>query len=149
LGNVLEKQQKLIAVIDAIGLGAYSVVGVQKSLTAGLSAPGAVLVGVTNACGGGLLRDIITREEPLTMKPGQFYILASILGSCTFVTLTRETTLMAPISALIAISATFLFRILAITFNWRTVAVQPWLFDPKDIPAKEDSAKSEPPKKTD
>jgi len=26
--------------------------------------------------GGGLLGDIITREEPLVFKPGQFYVLA-------------------------------------------------------------------------
>ncbi len=146
VGSALEKFQKVIAVIDAIGLGAYSVVGVQKSLAAGLSAPAAILVGVTNACGGGLLRDIITREEPLMMKPGQFYVLASILGSTIFATLIVETKLTSPISALIAMGTTFLFRMLAIAFNWRTVAVQPWLFNTEEIPKKEESAPSEPPK---
>jgi uncharacterized membrane protein YeiH len=145
LGSVLERFQKVIAVIDAIGLGAYSVVGVQKSFAAGLSAPAAILVGVTNACGGGLLRDIITREEPLMMKPGQFYVMASILGTCTFVVLTRQFGMATTISALIAIATTFLIRILAIVFNWRTVAVQPWLFDLKEISGKDESTKPKPP----
>jgi len=127
-GNLLERFPNAIAVIDAIGLGAYSVVGVQKSIAAGLSFPAAVFVGVTNACGGGLLRDIITREEPLMLKPGQFYVLASLLGSGIFVTLIRRTEMWAPVAALIAMAITFLFRVHAIAFNWRTAPVQPWRY---------------------
>ena len=37
-----ERYRKVIALLDAIGLGAYSVVGVQKSLAAGLSLPAAI-----------------------------------------------------------------------------------------------------------
>jgi len=147
VGGVLEKYQKVIAVLDAFGLGAYSVVGVQKSLAAGLSAPAAILVGVVNACGGSLLRDIITREEPLMMKPGQFYALASILGAGLFVL--AQNWLPAPVAALLAIAATFLMRMLAITFNWRTVAVQHLLFEP-EVPVKKDGqVKPGPPKATD
>ncbi len=148
VGGVLERFQRVAALIDAIGLGTYSVVGIQKSLGAGLSEPAAILVGVTNACGGGLLRDLITREEPLMMKPGQFYVVASILGSCLFVFLTREMHQAVALSALIAIGVTFFFRMFAIAFNWRTVAVQPWLFNPAEIPTKEVPAKPEPPKDT-
>ena len=38
-------------------------------------------VGVTNAVGGGLLRDILTGEEPLVFKPGQFYVLTALAGA--------------------------------------------------------------------
>lgn len=41
VGHWIERYRKLIAVLDAIGLGAYSVVGVQKSVVAGLSLPAA------------------------------------------------------------------------------------------------------------
>jgi uncharacterized membrane protein YeiH len=149
VGSILEKFQKVIAMIDALGLGAYSVVGVQKSLAAGLSIPAAVFVGVANACGGGLLRDIIIREEPLMLKPGQFYVMASFLGSCLFVALVRRTELTAYVCALIAIGVTFLFRMLAIAFNWRTTAVQHWMGSPENLSGKEDSAQSRPPEKTD
>ncbi len=130
MGHWLERFQKLIAVLDAIGLGAYSVVGVQKSMGAELSIPAAVLIGAINACGGGLLRDVIVREEPLVMKPGQFYMIASLLGCVLFITLTRYTPLTAPAAALVAIGLTFCFRVLAIFFNWRTSPVQPFLFEP-------------------
>ena len=141
IGSILEKFQKVIAVIDALGLGAYSVVGVQKSLAAGLGPVAAIFIGVTNACGGGLLRDVVTRDEPLMMKPGQFYVLASFLGSCLFVVLVSQTALTANGSALIAIGATFLFRMLAIAFNWRTAAVQPWLAGSNNVSKEDDSAK--------
>ena len=52
---------KVIAWLDALGLGAYAVVGVQKALNAELSVAAAILVGVINAAGGGILRDVIAR----------------------------------------------------------------------------------------
>ena len=61
-GGHVKKFHRLIAVIDALGLGAYAAFGTQKALVAGLAVPAAILVGVINAAGGGLLRDIITRQ---------------------------------------------------------------------------------------
>jgi uncharacterized membrane protein YeiH len=146
LGRPVERFRKFIAVLDAIGLAAYSVVGVSKSFAAGLSVPAAVLIGIINACGGGLLRDVIVREEPLMLKPGQFYVMASLLGCGVFAALAKHTTLTAPVAALIAIAATFVFRMLAIVFNWRTSAIQPWLFEPPDSDRNEKSAaEQEPP----
>lgn len=126
IGGFIERFQKTIAYIDALGLGAYAVVGVQKALAANMSIPAAIMIGTINAVGGGLLRDIIVRVEPLMLKPGQFYVLAALLGSILFVWLVVGTTLSAPRAALIVIGVTFLFRLLAIRFNWQTKAVRPW-----------------------
>jgi uncharacterized membrane protein YeiH len=114
---------KVIAWLDALGLGAYAVVGIQKALGANLSVAAAILVGVVNAVGGGLLRDVLVREEPLFFKPGQFYVLAVVLGCLLFVTLALQLRMQAMSAALIAIAATFLCRILAIQFNWKTSPV--------------------------
>lgn len=109
---------KAIAWLDALGLGAYAVVGVQKSLNAGLSVAAAILVGVINASGGGLLRDVLVRDEPLLFKPGQFYVLAAFAGCLLFALLVLQCQVAAAPAALIAIAATFVFRVLAIQFNW-------------------------------
>ncbi len=114
---------KVIAWLDALGLGAYAVVGIQKALGADLSVAAAILVGVVNAVGGGLLRDVLVREEPLFFKPGQFYVLAVLLGCVLFVTLALQLRMEAMPAALITIAATFLFRVLAIRFNWKTSPV--------------------------
>ena len=121
----VKRAQRVIALIDAVGLGAYAAFGTQKALQAGLAVPAALLVGVINAAGGGLLRDIITREEPLVFRPGQFYVLTALAGAVTFVVLSVRLGLDATLAAVIAIAVTFVFRALSIVFNWRTSAVIP------------------------
>ncbi len=122
-GRHVPRVRRVVAVIDALGLGAYAAFGTQKALQYGLAAPAAVLVGVINAVGGGLLRDVVTREEPLVFRPGQFYVLTAVAGAVTFVFCTAILVLPPTLAAIIAIALTFLFRILAILFNWRTSAL--------------------------
>jgi len=116
---------KVIAWLDALGLGAYAVVGVQKSLLAGLSLAAAVLVGVINASGGGLLRDVLVRDEPLIFKPGQYYTLAAFSGCLLFVFLHQKIEMPATDAAYLTIGTTFLFRVLTIQFNWTSRPVVP------------------------
>jgi uncharacterized membrane protein YeiH len=122
-GSFLQHFSRVIAVADALGLGAYAAFGVQKSLMSGLGAPAAIMVGVVNAVGGGILRDLLCREEPLVFKPGQFYLLTALGGAVTFIFCTVTLELPAPKSALIAVALTFVFRVLTIAFNWRTAPV--------------------------
>ncbi|MCC7547617.1 MAG: TRIC cation channel family protein [Burkholderiales bacterium] len=112
--------ERLIAAVDALGLGAYAVVGMQKSFALGLSPMSAMVVGVVNAVGGGILRDIIVREEPLIFKPGQLYALAALAGCLMFAALNRLTDLHVQQAAYVAIGTVFLLRMLAIQFNWTT-----------------------------
>jgi Predicted membrane protein len=114
---------RVIATIDALGLGAYAVFGTQKALASGLGAPAAMLVGVLNAAGGGILRDVLTREEPLVFKPGQFYVLVAFFGTVVFIVAGTIFEMEAEIAALIAIAATFVIRTLTVWLNWRTTPV--------------------------
>lgn len=119
-GKHVKRFRRTIAIIDALGLGAYAAFGTQKALQAGVAAPAAILVGVINAAGGGLLRDILTRAEPLVFKPGQFYVLTAVAGAVTFVFLTAQLNLAATLAATVAIVVTSVFRVLTIVFNWQT-----------------------------
>ncbi len=124
-GGRVKHVRRLIAILDAVGLGAYAAFGTQKALNADLAVPAAILVGVINAAGGGLLRDIITGEEPLVFKPGQFYVLTALGGSVAFVFMAVHLEMPATKAALISIFITFVFRALTIAFNWRTTSVSP------------------------
>lgn len=126
LASYIERLYRAIELLDAVGLGAYGAVGVQKALLAGLSIPAAILIGVVNACGGGVLRDIMVREEPMVLKPGQFYAVAAAFGCCLFLALIVWAGLSASLSAIIATVVTFFFRLLAVVFKWRTRPVRPW-----------------------
>jgi uncharacterized membrane protein YeiH len=112
----------LLAYVDAAGIGVYAVYGANKSLVAGASPEAAVLVGLCNAVGGGLLRDVIVREEPLLLKPGQLYFLATLVGCIGFVVMSHHYGWEVEMSAWIAIGVTVLLRLLAIHFDWKTSA---------------------------
>jgi uncharacterized membrane protein YeiH len=80
-------------------------------------------VGVVNAVGSGLIRDVLVREEPLMLKPGQFFIIASVLGVAGFTVLTHFFRAPLVLSAIAAIATMFVFRLLAIFFEWKTRSV--------------------------
>jgi uncharacterized membrane protein YeiH len=116
----------LIAYVDAAAIGVYAVYGANKSLVAGVSPEAAVLVGLCNAVGGGLIRDVVVREEPLLLKPGQLYFLATLVGCAGFVVMSYHYGIHVESAAYIAIAVTMLLRVAAIRFNWRTSAFGAW-----------------------
>ena len=120
--RLTERLGLLIIYVDALAIGVYAVYGANKSLIAGVPPEAAVLVGLCNAVGGGLIRDVLVREEPLLLKPGQIYFLATLVGCAGFVFLTYSYGMATDIAALIAIAVTLLLRVLAIRFNWTTRA---------------------------
>lgn len=119
----IEKMQRPIAVIDAVGLGAFAVYGVDRSLDAGLSLPASIIAGTLTAVGGGLLRDVLVRDEPLLFKPGQFYAFVAIGGCCLYLGLLRMGLATTNQAAIVTIVLVFATRMLAIRFNWRTSAL--------------------------
>lgn len=121
--RLVDRLAKTIAVIDALGLGAFAVIGVEQSLDGGLSIPAAILGGTLTAVGGGLLRDVLVRDEPLLFKPGQFYALVAIAGCTLFVGLLHWEQVTPQQAAFCTIVVVFVVRMLAIRFNWRTNAM--------------------------
>jgi len=117
----------VIELADAAGLGIYAVYGAERALVAGLPVVSAVLVGAVNAVGGGLLRDVLTREEPLLFKPGQFYALAALGGAASFAALWAWAPMGAPstIAAAVGIAVAFGLRVGSIRLGWRTGALSP------------------------
>jgi uncharacterized membrane protein YeiH len=117
---------------DALGLGIFGVVGTQMALFAGLASAPAILTGVINATGGGLLRDVLTAREPLIFKPSQYYAATSLAGCTVFVALALWLALDAVMAAFIAIFLTFFLRALTMWFDWKTKP----LIDIKLLPEK-------------
>jgi uncharacterized membrane protein YeiH len=120
----VERLSKPFLIFDALGTGAYGVVGASKAFEAGLAIPACIFVGVVNAVGGGLIRDVLVREEPLLLKPGQFYVIASLLSVAGFALLAIAFRVPVVPSAAVAIAITFVFRLLAISFDWKTRSVR-------------------------
>ena len=70
--------------LDAVGLGVFAVAGCSKALAAGLAPPGAILLGVMTAIGGGMLRDMMAAEVPRVLHE-EVYALAAFAGAAAYV----------------------------------------------------------------
>ncbi|HTU82770.1 MAG TPA: TRIC cation channel family protein, partial [Candidatus Acidoferrales bacterium] len=109
--------------VDAAGLGAYACVGAQMSLQLGLGVPSAIFIGVVNGVGGGLLRDVLINR--VWMLPGQLLAVVAFAGVTIFVGLLTLLHWSPASAAWTAIGVTFVLRVLAIRFDWRTRALLP------------------------
>jgi uncharacterized membrane protein YeiH len=123
LGHHVERFRQTFLTFDALGMSAYGVVGVQASLNAGLKPSAAAFMGVINATGGGLLRDVLTRQEPLVFKPGQYYVLPSLFGCALLVVLLVFFKVPRVLAGVIAMAATFTLRMIAVVFDLRSQPV--------------------------
>jgi uncharacterized membrane protein YeiH len=130
VGAVIERLanrlEGVLNVVDAAATGAYGVYGANKALLAGLPPEAALLVGVANAVGGGLIRDVLVREEPLMLKPGQLYAIAALAGCILFTVMSYHYGIEVERSAWAAIALTVALRLLALRFDWRTGAFGRW-----------------------
>ena len=129
-----ERFEQSIAYVDALAIGVYCVVGANKAMIAGIAPVPALLVGMCNAVGGGLLRDVLVREEPLVFKPGQLYALAALFGCVVFIVLSYYYGVDTNYSAWISIAVTVVLRLAAIRFNWSTKSLREWRKRPDPPP---------------
>lgn len=111
---------RLINVIDAIGVPAFAVVGLQLSLQQGIPLPGVVVVGVANGVGGGILRDLLVGDTPSALKPGTIFVSGVILICIVFLVLTYGFGISKEFAAWAMILLFFTIRMLSIRYNWRT-----------------------------
>ncbi len=118
--HLVKKWDGVFFVADALGLGIYGVIGAQLSIHAGLGIIAALLVGFISAIGGGLLRDILTKKEPVIFFPGQYYAAAALIGIAVFLFLGVVVRINAQLAAIIAITLTFILRLAAMKFDLST-----------------------------
>lgn len=97
---------------DALGLGAYSVLGAAKALSLGVPALPSVIMGVLTASFGGIVRDLLAGEPSILLRR-EIYVSAAALGAGIYVGLTLLGLSLWP-AALIGAAAGFGLRGLAI-----------------------------------
>lgn len=80
--------ERVMNLLDAIGLGAFTVVGIDTAIDAGYGGYHFLLVflGVITGVGGGILRDIMAGQTPYILKK-HVYASASIAGAVCYVRL--------------------------------------------------------------
>ncbi|SDH87980.1 Uncharacterized membrane protein YeiH [Sinosporangium album] len=114
----VERGMPTVLVFDAAGLGLFCAVGTEKALTVGFSPLHAVLLGMTTAVGGGILRDVLAGQIPSLLYDRQLYAVPALLGSAVMALLWGAGFTGWPATLAAAVLA-FLLRILAMRYGWR------------------------------
>lgn len=121
--------RRSILLVDAGGLALFCVSGTLIALAAGFNPVGATLMGVTTACGGGVLRDVVAREVPVILKPDSgLYAVPAAVGAGLVALLAslglNPDHLVGP-AEIAVIGLVFGIRVLALRLRWRL-----WLAGP-------------------
>tara|TARA_R110002050_G_scaffold109796_4_gene221160 strand:+ start:5531 stop:6145 length:615 start_codon:yes stop_codon:yes gene_type:complete len=77
--NQLKYVRKSLFLFDTIGIGLYTMVGIQKGLGIGLAPVMCIGLGTITASFGGVIRDILCNEIPVIFRK-EIYATACILG---------------------------------------------------------------------
>ena len=129
LTNVVQGEtvSKFVDLIDAIGTPAFAVVGMQLAQEHGVPLFSVVFVGVANGVTGGLLRDVVVRDVPTLLRPGQFVSLTLLAVCGLFLVLTMRAGMNPTLAGWITVGTYFALRVIAVSFNWQTrpVLVEP------------------------
>ena len=107
--------RKSLFLFDTIGIAVYTIVGVEKGISAGLPPIICIALGTLTACFGGVIRDILCNEIPIIFRK-EIYATACIVGAFAYFAL-QYTPLSQDIIVLISGSSVILIRVLAVTFK--------------------------------
>lgn len=113
------KVEALANIFDALGLGAFNVVGVQAGINAGFSENGFLLVflGLMTGIGGGILRDLFVLRMPVVFHK-HVYALPAIGGSYLYYLLLCRLSVPQLPASMVVIALVFLVRMLATRYRW-------------------------------
>lgn len=115
--NYLNKLRVSLFLFDTIGLGVYTLIGIEKGLEYGLHPTVCITLGTITASFGGLIRDILCNEIPLLLRKGTIYATICIIGGILFFVL-RFLGLEDSVNELITSLFIIIFRLMAVHFCW-------------------------------
>lgn len=115
LKKYIVKLRRTLFLFDTVGVGIYTILGVQKSLELGVNPFAAVILGLISAVFGGVIRDTLINEIPLIFAK-EIYATACIAGAVLFTTLLYFN-IDSNIAATISMSVIIIIRILAVKYK--------------------------------
>lgn len=119
----LARLRRIVLVLDAAGLGLFTVTGTLKALNAGVPPVGACLIGMLTAIGGGLARDLLTAEIPVVLQR-DIYAVVSLGGAVAVVVLQRFG-LANPVTMGATALVMIFVRVLALRRHWSAPVATP------------------------
>ena len=125
----IEKNFKVtLFFFDSIGLGLFTIIGIQKGLSADLHPIICITLGTITGCFGGIIRDILLNRIPLIFRK-EIYATACIVGGAAFIILEKYSSFtlgFAQISTIVVIVA---IRMLSVKYHWHMPKVRTYTTD--------------------
>lgn len=115
--KAIERINRPVMLLDALGLGLFAVTGCSKALAYGLDPLPAIILGVLTAVGGGVVRDLLVTEVPRVLRE-EIYAFAAFTGA-VIVVLGRAFALPEVHVAITAILLTFIVRVVSVWRGWQ------------------------------
>ena len=104
---------------DAVGLGLFTASGVHYALVAQMPLLVAALMGVITGMFGGVLRDMVCNEVPVSLRDHRPYALLSFLGGWIYIACQYLTDWPAWVAIFACVFTTVGLRMLALWRDWR------------------------------
>ena len=114
--QLIEKFKIYLFIFDTIGLGVFTLIGLEKGINIGLHPIICIALGTMTACFGGVIRDILCAEIPVIFKK-EIYATICILGGILFFILKKfnlNSDVLYLITSLVIIS----LRVISVRFKW-------------------------------
>ena len=115
-----QRLHTMLIVTDAMGLAAFSLAGVEKSIVFGQNGVIAVIFGIWTAIGGGVLADIISNRIPLVFSQ-ELYITVAFVGSLAYYLMYGHMNHV--VAGMIAAIMMILLRLYSVKYNWKFPAI--------------------------
>jgi len=115
-GKSIAKWNKTMFFFDAIGIGLFTILGLEKTLGIGLSPIVALIMGMVSAVFGGVLRDVLANRIPLIFR-SEIYATACLSGGILYLILTLSQ-LDRSIAMSLSIALIISIRIIAVRTKW-------------------------------
>lgn len=114
---MVEKPDRLVAVLDIFSVGLFAVMGADKTMLYGYPAITCVMMGFFTAVGGGLLRDVCLARVPYIFQRSNLYAIAAIAGALTYIVLVQCLDIWNIAAAVIGVTVTMAVRWWSIRYN--------------------------------
>lgn len=114
-GQWLKKITATLFLFDALGLGLFTIIGIEKAMQLHFSMGVCIALGTITASFGGVIRDVLLNNVPLLFRK-EIYALASIIGGLIYYLLT-QTALNDDVAKIICILLILVIRLLAVRYK--------------------------------
>lgn len=108
--------KKSMFLFDTIGIGLFTILGIQISLQQNLSVEYCLLLGVVSASFGGVIRDVLTNEIPLIFRK-EIYAIACFAGGVVYLLLNNFSQF-ENLNIAVSIATVIIIRFFSIKYNW-------------------------------